>query len=421
MRTHEKVALAVLASAAVFAARSAWAAPMDPTPDRLFLDNPGLAGSGLNCQGVASNPESVLANAGIQKRGGSAALPNAYPCLPNNAAWANMMYELGHAIAPTAFHPARTTGYGGFALSLEASYAKINADGTDGNGVQYWHQGTQGNPQPNGSFSTVNSGPDSILQIYTLKARKGLPFGFEIAGALGLIANTTLWLGGADLHWAILEGYRTGFLGYIPDISIGGGVRTLSGQQSFYLTTVGIDAELSKPIALADSAVLTPYIGAQRLIIYANSSIVNLTPSVDPLQACGYAGQNVADNPLAPGNTGLTVPNDPKSKPWTKGQFDGSPVCKNTLSNHAPNNSDFNNQSVFQKQTFNTWRGIAGLTYRYELLYLAAQFALDMEDSSAENSGLSGGPIDPKTGSSTTFALSGARQWTLSLEAGVFF
>lgn len=414
MRTHEKVALAVLASAAVFAARPALAAPMDPTPDRLYLDNPGLAGSGLNCQQVASNPNAVLTNS---KLGGQ--MPNSFPCLPNNVAWANMMYELGHAIAPTAFHPARTTGFGGFALSLEASYAHINADGTDSTGTQYWHQGTQGNPTPNGSFSTVNSGPDSILQIYTLKARKGLPFGFEIAGALGLIANTTMWLGGADVHWAVLEGYRTGFLGYIPDISIGGGVRTLSGQQSFYLTTVGIDAELSKPIALADSAVLTPYIGAQRLIIYANSSIVNLTPSVDPLQACGFAGNNVVDNPLAPGNTGQTVPGDPKSKPWPKGQFDGSPVCKNELSNHAPNNSDFNNQTVFQKQTFNTWRGIAGLTYRYELLYLAAQFALDMEDSSAENSGLSGGPM--VNGSASTFALSGARQWTLSLEAGVFF
>jgi hypothetical protein len=414
LRTHEKVALAVLASTAVFAARPAAAAPMDPTPDRLYLDNPGLKqiGSPLSCQQVAANPNAALPSLKGQ-------MPNNFPCLPNNVAWGNMMYELGHAIAPTAFHPARTTGFGGFSLSLEANYAKINADQADSTGTQYWHQGTQGNPQPNGSFSTVNSGPDSVLQIYTLKARKGLPFGFEITGALGLVANTTLWLGGADIHWAVLEGYRTGFLGYLPDISIGGGVRTLSGQQEFYLTTVGIDGELSKPIALADSAVLTPYIGVQRLIIYANSSIVNLTPSVDPVGQCGYAGQNVKDNPLAPGNTGQTVPGDPASKAWPKGQFDGSPVCKNELSNHAPNNSDFNNQSVFQKQTFNTWRGIVGLTYRYELLYLAGQFALDMEDASAENSGLSGGPM--VNGQPSTFALSGGRLWTLSLEAGVFF
>lgn len=398
MRTLEKVALAVLASTACVAAaaRPAWAAPMDPTPDRLYLDNPGLAGSGMTCQDVASNPNAVLSNPKLKGH-----LPNEFPCLPNNVAWANMMFELGHAIAPSAFHPARTTGFGGFALSLEASYAHINADATDSTGTQYWHTGTQGTPQPNGSFSTTNSNPDSILQIYTLKARKGLPFGFEIAGALGLVANTTMWVGGADLHWAILEGYRTGILGYLPDIAIGGGVRTLSGQQEFYLTTVGIDAELSKPIALADSAVLTPYIGAQRLMIYANSSIVNLTPSVDPLQQCGYEGTNVQGNPAA------TPP------------YDGSPVCKNKLSNGAANNSDFNNQSVFQKQTFQTWRGIVGLTYRYELLYLAGQFALDMEDPSAENSNLTGGPM--QNGSPSTFNLTGSRQWTLSLEAGVFF
>jgi hypothetical protein len=118
LRTYEKVALAVLASTACVAAaaRPAWAAPMDPTPDRLYLDNPGLKGSNLTCQQVAQNPNLVLTNQALKGNE-----PNAYPCLPNNVAWAHMMYELGHAIAPTAFHPARTTGFGGFALSLEAS------------------------------------------------------------------------------------------------------------------------------------------------------------------------------------------------------------------------------------------------------------------------------------------------------------
>jgi hypothetical protein len=398
LRTYEKVALAVLASTAVFAARPAAAAPMDPTPDRLYLENPSLKGTTFNCQDVAKNPYAFVSASGSRLPGGK--LPDQFPCLPNNVAWGNMMYELGHAIAPTAFHPARTTGFGGFALSLEASYAKINADQADSTGTQYWHQGTQGNLQPNGSFSTVNSGPDSVLQIYTLKARKGLPFGFEIAGALGLVANTTLWVGGVDVHWAVLEGYRTGVLGYLPDISVGGGVRTLSGQQEYYLTTVGIDGELSKPIALADSAVLTPYIGVQRLIIYANSSIVNLVPSVDPLKDCGYQGTNTTTGPV-------------------NGVAPGQPFCSHKLLNGAANDGAFNNQAVFQKQTFNTWRGIAGLTYRYELLYVAGQFALDMEDASAENSNLQGGPF--ANGSATTWALSGGRLWTLSLEAGVFF
>ena len=38
----------------------------------------------------------------------------------------------------------------------------------------------------------------------------------------------------------------------------------------------------------------------QRLIIFADSTVVNLTPAVDPLQACGYEGTNVPGNPNVP-------------------------------------------------------------------------------------------------------------------------
>ena len=178
-----------------------------------------------------------------------------------------MMSELGLAIAPPAFHPARTTGFGGFALSLQASYAHINADARDSNGTQYWHQGTQGSLDPStNKFSNVNSNPDSILQVYTLKARKGLALRLrDHRRARVRRANTSLWVGGADVHWALLEGFRTGLLGYLPDVAVGGGVRTLGGSPKFFLTTVGIDAQVSKPFALADSSVLTPYVGAQRL------------------------------------------------------------------------------------------------------------------------------------------------------------
>ncbi|HEY5146682.1 MAG TPA: hypothetical protein VII82_07930, partial [Polyangiaceae bacterium] len=154
---------------AAFAATSspAWAGNMDLTPERL-----------ANC--VTS------------------------PCVPNNVAWANLMSELGMAIAPTAFHSARTTGLGGFALSLETSFTHVNADASAG-GVQYWHQGTQGPSDPNThAFSIENTNPDSLLGVYSLRARKGLAYGFEIAGDLGYLANTSLWVGGADLRWAVL-------------------------------------------------------------------------------------------------------------------------------------------------------------------------------------------------------------------------
>ena len=365
MRRHWKLVFAFASLAAVSAAtRAAGAAPMDPVPERFYLNPPGT-----NCQvGITS--------AGYQ------------PCLPNNVSWSNLMSELGYAIAPTAMHPARTTGLGGFALSFEASFAHINADATDSTGTQYWHTGTQGAVNPNtNAFSSINKNPDSILQIYTLKARKGLPFGLELTGALGYVANTSLWVGGADIHWSILEGFRTGVLGYLPDIAVGGGVRTVGGASSFFLTTVVIDGQISKPFTLADSAVLTPYVGVQRLIIYADSTVVNLTPTVDPLQQCGYQGTDVPGNPNAPNNGA---------------GGSGGPVCKN-----GPNSGQgFNNLTTFSKDTIDRWRWIAGLTYRYELLYLAGQWAMDLEDPSVENANL---------------GVSGAKQWTLSLEAGASF
>jgi hypothetical protein len=190
------------------------------------------------------------------------------------------------------------------------------------------------------------------------------------------------------VRWALLEGFRTGILGYFPDVAIGGGVRTLGGSPKFFLTTVSLDAQVSKPIALADSAVLTPYLGAQRVLIFADSTVVDLTPSVDPLQQCGWLGPNL------PGN------------PYSHAPFDGTPVCQNKLSNGADNNSDFNNERTFTKARIHRWRGIAGVNYRYEVLYLAGQFAMDLTEPSAENANL---------------GVSGGRQWTISLEAGVFF
>jgi hypothetical protein len=392
LRTHPKVVFFVAFLAALVSAPPcALGAPMDPTPERLFLQPPNIP-AGTDCQSIAADPQAFVTKTGQ--------IPNSFPCVPNNFGWANMMTELGFAIAPTAFHPARTTGFGGFALSLEASFAHINADATDSNGHQYWHEGTQGAVDPSTkNFSIQDNRPDSVLQIYTLKARKGLGMGFEVTGALGYVANTSLWVGGADVHWALLEGYRTGLLGYLPDVAIGGGVRTLSGSSKFFLTTAAIDAQVSKPIPLADSAVLTPYLGVQRLYIFADSTVVSLTPTVDPFVQCGYQGTNVPGNPYAnPTNDRSHV-------------FNGAPVCSHKLTTPGggtvDNNGDFNNLVTFNKVRVQRWRGIAGVTYRYEVLYLAGQFATDLEDPGDENNSSAG--------------ISGSKQWTVSVEAGVFF
>ncbi|MDB4993696.1 MAG: hypothetical protein JWM74_1128 [Myxococcaceae bacterium] len=365
-------ATAALAAVLAFAGGSARAASMDPAPERMVLQPPNMP-AGQTCQSIAQDPE-VAVKAGQ--------LPNAFPCRPDNVAFRNMVSELGFAIAPNAFHPARTTGLGGVALTLEASFTKINSNAlsraTDGTTTNYWQKGTEGTRDVNTkSSANFNLSPDSLIQIYSLKARKGLPYGLELTGSLGYVSNTTLWVGGADLRWSLLEGFRTGALGIVPDFSIGGGVRTLTGTSKFNLTTVGIDAQVSKPITLADSAVITPYLGYQRLIILGDSLIVDGTPNVDALQQCGYAGP------------------DPQS---------GAPTCRHKLSNGADANADFNNNFTFEKVRTHRHRGIFGVSYRYEILFLASQFLIDLTPPDAENPGLNS-----------------TRQWTLSFEAGVYF
>jgi hypothetical protein len=363
----------VFAFAGFLVARSAHAGDdMTPTTERLVNQPPGLK-PGQTCQNLAANPGALVA-AGLR--------PQDFTCRPNNLAFANMVSELGFAIAPTAFYPARTTGIGGFQVSLEASYTGISADrsveASNGGRLQYWHLGTRG-PQDASTkqFSVVNSSPDNVLQVYALKARKGLPFGFELAGSIGFVSNTTLWVGGGDLRWSMLEGFRTGPLGYVPDISFGGSVRTVTGTSRFYLTAIGIDVRASKPITLQDSSQIIPSIGVQRLIIFGDSNVVDSTPNVDALAQCGFNG-------LEP--------------------VSGSPACRNKLPGGADANTDFANSFTFDKVRIHRNRAMVALNYRYEIAWLGSQVAFDLSDPSDEN---------PQ--------LVGKRQWTLSFEGGVHF
>jgi hypothetical protein len=351
------------------APRAAYAGDMDPTPERLVVQ-PGNLPAGQTCQSIAQDPGAAVA-AGLR--------PADLTCRPDHASFRNMVSELGFAIAPSAFYPARTTGIAGFAVTLEASYTRISPNRTaDGAAGPYWQLGTRGAQDPGTKrFADANATPDSVLQIYALKARKGLPLGFEIGGSLGTIANTSLWVMGGDLRWALMEGFRTGFLGVLPDVSLGAGVRTLAGTSKFHLTTIGLDVKMSKPLTLADSAQLVPVIGYQRLAIYGDSNVVDATPNVDAAQQCGLEGP------------------DPVT---------GAPRCRNKLPGGADASADFGNSFTFDKVRVHRHRGIVGLDYRYELIWLGSQFAFDITEPKDENAFLVGG-----------------RQWTLSFEAGVFF
>jgi len=305
-------------------------------------------------------------------------------CAPDHGAFKRLISQYAFAFAPTAMHSARTTGYGGFHLSLESDYTSISS------GRDYWKYGTQGPNDPsNGASSVKNDSPQSLLQLYSLKFRKSFGFGLEITGIVGFMPKTSIISGGADVRLSLLEGFRTGLGGILPDVAVGGGVRSITGTPQFQLTIASLDAQVSKPLQIQDSQVLTPYVGYQYLWIFGDSGLVDLTPGTDALRYCNYAGQNV------PGN----------STPDPATADNGQPICK------GGSPLDFNNNVVFKSARLERHLLIFGLNYRYEMVMLGGQFLIDAVP-----------PADAQNDAADKEILKGEdRQYTLSFELGAMF
>jgi len=305
-------------------------------------------------------------------------------CAPDNVSFKKLISQYAFAFAPTAMHSARTTGYGGFHLSLQADYTSISS------GAQYWKRGTQGPVDPsNNASSVVNNSPQSLLQLYSLKFRKSFGFGLELTGLVGFMPKTSIISGGADVRLSLLEGFRTGVGGILPDVAVGGGVRSITGTPQFQLTVASLDVQISKPLPIQDSMILTPYIGYQYMWAFGDSGLVDLTPGTDALRYCNYAGQNLPGNPDRDG----------------KERFDGQPIC------NGGSPLDFNNNVVFKSVRVERQRFILGLNYRLEMVMLGGQFLMDLVP-----------PEDAQNSEADKQALKGEeRQFTLSFELGAMF
>jgi hypothetical protein len=180
----------------------------------------------------------------------------------------------------------------------------------------------------------------------------------------------------------------------LPDVAVGGGVRTITGTPQFQLTIAALDAQISKPLPIADSAVLTPYVGYQYLWIFGDSGLIDLSPGTDALRYCGYAGQNQPGNP------------DPSKQGEIASQgYDGQPICK------GGSPVEFNNNVVFNAARLERHRLIFGLNYRYEMVMLGGQFLIDaVPPGDAQNDAADKQILKDE-----------ARQWTMSFELGAMF
>lgn len=357
-KRHPRLALvaniaAAASLAGIVAAPSvAHADKMDPALERLVQDTELRNGTKVPC-----------ADAGAFRNLGPGDLPDTATgkCQADNIAFGRLVNQLGAAIAPTAMHSGRTTGYGGFHIGLEGAFTGIDS------GADYWKNGTRGPVDPSTKqFSIRNQSPASSLNVFGLKVRKGFPFGLEITGQLSYIGQTTMFAGGADVRMSLFEGFRKGGLGVIPDIAVGGGVRTLTGTPQMNLTVASVDAQLSKSIPLADSSIAIPYIGFQQLFIFGDSGLIDATPKTDALGACGYSGTN------QPGNPDLGKPPTIDGKRGTQ-YYDGQPVCSDK---GTP--LDFNNNIVFQNVRVQRQRLILGAAFRFETVFIGGQFMTDL-------------------------------------------
>jgi hypothetical protein len=329
--------IACLSFVLAFLPARAMADTMDPAIERLVFPAPGQTGSCVDSIG--------------NYLGGAT-------CTLDQGAFKKLIAQYGFAFAPLAMHPARTVGYGGFQASVRGSYTSIDS------GEAYWKNGTQGPTDPNtGQASRTNRSPDSWLQHYAIDVRKGLPFGFELAADIGFMAHTSILSGGIDFRWSLLEGFRTGVGGVFPDLALGGGVRTITGTSQFQLTVASFDTQISKPIAIADSSVFTPYVGYQYLKIFGDSGLVDTTPGTDQLGYCNYRGPDV------PGTPGATSP------------YSGQPVCAGGSS------ADSNNSRIFNAVRISRHRLIVGLVYRYEMVLLGGQYITDVVTPGEANKG----------------------------------
>jgi hypothetical protein len=311
--------------------------------------------------GLAAPAEAQRMNLALSRlrvAGGTPDCPAAF-CADNDA-WSSLATQLSGALIPPLVEPARTRGPRSFYLGVETMLTGIEAS------QGYWQLGTEGDGAPG---ADRNRSVDSILAWTRVSIRKPLPFGFELGTSAGYLVNTDYFTLGLEIRWALLEGW-TGRDWWVPDLAIRGAVQTLVGDAQFNTTVVAIDATLSNSVVIGDAFELSPYLAGQINWVFADTELVDLTPTVDAYRLC---------NPLPPDATS------------------GSRI------NCQGDPSDFNNNTVFRSIRTMRPRMIMGAQARYELATVNVAFSFDL--------------LTPRE-ADASLADSLPRQWRLDLGLG---
>ncbi len=202
---------------------------------------------------------------------------------PDQDAYRRLIAQLGFAVAPTVLTPARTSGTRGFYVGFETSVVGI----TENSASDFWRNGTEGDDMSD--YATGNRFLQNHYYLSRLVIRKGLPFGFELGLNAGHAYNTDLWIWGAEIKIALLEGFREGIPAFLPDIAVRAAVSTVTGDDEYSLTVPSFDLIVSKRLVAGGSVMITPIVGAQLQWTLADGEFVDLTPERNAFEECAPA------------------------------------------------------------------------------------------------------------------------------------
>ncbi len=180
---------------------------------------------------------------------------------PNNELFRDFTTELGFVFAPRLAAPAETLGHSGFQVSALWSGTFVSND------QDFWFVTDR---------AQQGRSPQGMLQTLQLDVRKGLPFSFEIGVNFMWLIDSELFAPGLEVRWALQEGYK-----YVPDFGLRGSVNHMVGNRDLLLTTVGIDAVLSKNFGLFGMVNVAPYLSWSFILIAATSRVIDPTPTAE--------------------------------------------------------------------------------------------------------------------------------------------
>lgn len=294
----------------------------------------------------------------------------------DDVSWRSLATQFTGALIPPMLTPARTRGPRSFYFGLDTSITGIDANAT------YWHRGTEGTGSGGTGIAGENRQVDGVLAWTRLTVRKALPFGFELGTNIGYLVNTSYWALGVEIRWALLEGWLTRDW-YVPDIAVRGSVQTLVGDAEFNATVATVDLTISNSIVIGDAFELSPFLAGQLSWTFADTELVDLTPSTSAFSTCN-------PNPATP--TGPTS------------------LCRGT-------GMDYNHNAVFPSIRTMRPRAIFGVQGRYEVFTLTGAFSFDLLAPHETDSALA--QHNPTTGA--VLSDSTQRQWRLDIGVGLSY